>query len=155
MRRLKIIIGVMLCICLTACGEPVKDSSEVDMSEVTAEAGTPTNSTITKLKECRYEIQDEILGTVHRRYAVYKDTVTNSTFVRFYPVYQQCLIPLVTSDGNLKPYCENDTNELTLIEQGAFLVFEDADTNVQYIVTNDLTDYIVRLPSEEKGEKCE
>ena len=154
MRRLKIIIGVMLCICLTACGEPVKDSSEVDMSEVTAEAGTPINSTITKLKECRYEIQDA-LGTVHGRYAVYKDTVTNSTFVRFY--YQQCLIPLVTSDGNLKPYCENDTNELTLIEQGAFLVFEDADTNVQYIVTNDLTDYIVRLPSERKGggERCE
>lgn len=140
------ILTINFCISLISC-------VRVPEGTVTTTAAPQADSTIVGLKKCQivYDdiiLDDIILGTPAKRnifYRVYQDTVTNTVFVSFQTdvntVDLTCFIPLVMSDGSLKPYRESDVNELTLIGQGDFLVFEDVDTKVQYIV---------RLPSEEK-----
>ena len=85
-----------------------------------AAAAPQADSTIVGLKKCQIVYDDIILGTPAKRnifYRVYQDMVANTVFASFQTdvntVDLTCFIPLVMSDGSLKPYRESDVNELT------------------------------------------
>lgn len=153
MKQLRIFVSaVLLCMILTSC-----DMQEPDVAiSATPTPSTPeTDCTITELKCGKFTWTSTIFGSpikLTETYRIYKDTITDTVFVYLRASETtdnvECLIQLVTPDGIPKPYSESDENELVLVEQGDFLILEDTDTKVQYIITRTFSDYIVRLPSE-------
>lgn len=103
-----------------------------------------TNSSIVEVNECSFSVKDSLLGEFKDSCQVYLDKLTNTYYVKFHGTYRGTLFKLVNSDGTSKLYSKDNKNELVLVEQGEFLVFEDKDTGVQYVVANDYTGYVVR-----------
>lgn len=102
------------------------------------------NSSIVEVNECSFRVMDSLLGEFTDSCTIYLDTVTNSYYAKFHSTYNGIIIKLVNSDGTPKLYSKDNKNELVLVEQGDFYIFEDTDTGVQYVVTGNYSDYIVR-----------
>ena len=150
MKRLRTFVSIfLLCMILTSCDTRTPDET------ISVTFAQETDHTITELKCGKFTCTSTIFGSPIKltdTYRIYKDTITDTVFVYFRTGDSkdnvECLIQLVTPDGIPKPYSESDENELVLVEQGDFLILEDTDTKVQYIITRTFSDYIVRLPSE-------
>ena len=140
MRRLNkvLILGVFLIsLCLTGCSttkEPVDE--EKTHSRV--------NSSIVEVNECSFKVKDLFVNEYTDSCKIYLDTLTNSYYAKFHSAYNGIIIKLVNSDGTPKLYSKDNKNELVLVEQGEIFIFEDTDTGVQYVVTGNYSDYVVR-----------
>lgn len=138
-RRLLAVLGVViLCFSLTACSHT--SSVQADVTDSTEQ----DSGSFKELKTVKFEKNDYLFEKTVGTYTMYLDTVTNTTFVDFYSTYSSCLVPLVDANNNPKQYNERDTNSLVLIEDSDFLVFEDSDTGVHYVVTKNCDNYMIR-----------
>lgn len=138
-RRLITVIGVViLSFSLTACSHTA--SVQADTTNFTEQV----SSSFEELKTEKFEVKDDLVGKTTDSYTICLDTVTNTTFAYFNRLYSSCIIPLVDASNNPKQYNEQDTNTLVLIEDSDFLVFEDSDTGVQYIITKNFDSYMIR-----------
>lgn len=143
MRRLNkvqlVVLLLLLALSLTGCNT-TKVKEPVDKEKLDSRV----NSSIVKVNECQFKIKDSFLGDYLDSCDIYLDTLTKSYYAKFHSTYNGVLIKLVNSDGTPKLYSKDNKNELVLVEQGEFFVFEDTDTSVQYIVTGNYSDYTVR-----------
>lgn len=134
-----LVVGMFLIsLCLTGCSTKVKEP--VDEEKLNSRV----NSSIVEVNECQFKVKDSFVGEFTDSCRIYLDKVTNSYYVKFYSGHSGIIIKLVNSDGTPKLYSEGNKNELVLVEQGEFLIFEDTDTGVQYVVTGNYSDYVVR-----------
>ena len=141
MRRLNkiFIVGIFLIsLCLIGCSNTVKEP--VDEGKTNSRV----NSDIVEVNECSFNVKDSFVGEFTDSCRIYLDKVTNSYYAKFYSGHSGIIIKLVNSDGTPKLYSEGNKNELVLVEQGEFFIFEDTDTGVQYVVTGNYSDYVVR-----------
>ena len=78
------------------------------------------------------------------------DCKTNTCFSIFYFGGVPLLIELLDSDGTHKEYAESNSNELKTIAAADkyYFVVEDEDNGVQYRVSWQLNDYMVRTQSD-------
>ena len=118
----------------TEVKEPVSETEATDV----------VNSSIVKVNSCQFRLSDTFLGDYLDSCDIYLDTLTNTCFAKFHSTYHGILVELLDTDGTPKLYSEENTNELVLVEQGNFLVFEDKDTGIQYVITGNYSDYLVR-----------
>ena len=134
----KVFMIFLLVFCLTGCDTTVKEPIDEEKTN------SKMNSSIVKVNECSFRVMDSLLGEYHDSCTIYLDTLTNSYYARFHSTYNGIIIKLVNSDGTPKLYSKDNKNELVLVEQGDFYIFEDKDTGVQYVVTGNYSDYVVR-----------
>lgn len=140
LRKYLALLGVAsLVLSFTGCS-PTKVKEPVSETEATS----VTSSSIVKVKSCQFRLNDALLGDYLDSCDIYLDTLTNTCFAKFHSTYNGVIVELLDSDGTPKLYSEENTNELVLVEQGNFLVFEDTDTGIQYIITGNYSDYTVR-----------
>lgn len=138
LRKYSAQLGVAsLVLSFTGCGSVKELISETEVTSV-------VNSSIVKVKSCQFRLNDALLGDYLDSCDIYLDTFTNTCFAKFHSTYTGVIVELLDNDGTPKLYSEENTNELVLVERGNFLVFEDTDTGIQYIITGDYSDYTVR-----------
>lgn len=138
-KRFLVIFGItLLGFSITAC------SHTTSVPKITTSSVEQTSDSFKKIKTVRFEISGFLSKETTTSAYMYLDTVTNTTFIYFLTNYHSCLIPLVDTDGTPKQYSKDNTNNLVLVEDSNFLVFEDADTGVQYIVTKNFNNYMIR-----------
>ena len=132
MRLRKYLVLLVVVFLLTGCGSTtVEDTSTV-------------NSSIVKVNSCQFQLESPIFGDYLDSCDIYLDTSTNTCFAKFHSAYSGILVELLDTDGTPKLYSEENTNELVLVERGNFLVFEDTDTGIQYVLNGNYSDYFVR-----------
>lgn len=140
LRKYLALLGVAsLVLSFTGCS-PTKVKEPVSETEATS----VISSSIVKVKSCKFQLNDTLLGNYFDSCDIYLDTLTNTCFAKFHSIYSGIIVELLDNDGTPKLYSEENTNELVLVEQGSFLVFEDTDTGIQYVITGNYSDYLVR-----------
>lgn len=134
----KVVVVFLLFLGLTGCDTTVKEPIKEEKINSTV------NSSIVEVNECSFEISNTLLGSYHEFCTVYLDKLTKSYYAKFNSTYNGIIIKLVNSDGTPKLYSKKNKNELVLVEQDNFYIFEDTDTGVQYVTTKNYSDYVVR-----------
>ena len=142
MRLKKFLLLVALILSFSGCDapkakEPVNVSSDIP------------DSSIIEINSCQFKLTSSLGGLVKNIVMIdscfiYWDKVTDTCYAKFNTAYGGIIVELLDSDGTPKSYSEDNKNELILIEQGKFLIFEDTDTGIQYIITSNYSNYVVR-----------
>lgn len=97
------------------------------------------------MKTCKFKVNVvPMISDFYSYYDIYWDKVTNTCYAKLDAEYGGIIIELLDRDGTPKSYSEDNKNELNIIDNGDFYIFEDTDTGIQYIVTYNYSDYIVR-----------